>query len=639
MTDTSPLFALPKTLSAIRSRKAKALCFFLANDFNTSHRAEKVVDLLWQYSDAPRAAASYRQAVRQIRRDMPEDSGLELRTEIGQVELALKNPPSVKATLKDFFRQTILSKTWDAEAAETIRELLGYTVGLEGISGSFDSWLAITRSTLFAAIRTALDELLAGAASSDLSALRLPAELAVELEPANEAATRLLMTLDWRSGHSTRAIERYDLLYKYLDEEFDQEPEHDTIELLAAIKLDPNAETVKPAPAIRRPEVSIAVTLNQTAEELPQDLRGFGSVLHSDLRMRMGRFREWHVLDDDARVPPTVTVTLRPVFALERYQIFVEVKTTGEGQLLWSEVVESPETDWESKARVLLANVASALSVVVSDRSLSDSGLAIYDRWLKAQTMLDSWTPETEGEALRMLEEITREAPNFGPAHAELAGALNVRHILLPGTQQTDEVKSRALYHADQAVSLDPLDTRAHRVLAWCYCHKHEFGLAEFHFEQALSLNPSNPLTLASSALGFAFSGNPDRAAHLVSEAQRHSVVMQPFHRIYIAMIRYLMQDYETAVSQFEQGEGVMPTISYGWHSLALWKLGRKDEAVEYFCDQMAEAQERWRGATPPDRDAIVDWFTTCFPLRSRKTYRDLRATTVEVYQACQSRG
>jgi DNA-binding SARP family transcriptional activator len=638
MTDVSPFPALLETLSAIRSRKAKALCFFLANDFNTSHRAEKVVDLLWQDAEASRAAASYRQAVRQIRRDMPPGCGLTLKTEIGQVSLVLSAQHAGRVTLKDHFRQTVLAQAWDADAASSIRELLAYTTQLEGISGSFDSWLAITRSALSATIRTALDELLAGAETSQLSALRQPAELAVELEPANESAVRLLMNLDWHSGHATRAIERYDLLYRYLDEDFDQEPEAETIELLAAIKLNP---TPLPAPVravSRRPEVSIAVNLLPSPQPIPDEMRGFATVLYADLRMRMGRFREWRVLDDDSAEPATIMVKLRPVFALGRYQLFADVQTVRESQLLWSEVIDSPETDWEAKVRLLLANLASALSVAVSDRSLSDSGLAIYDRWLKAQTLLDTWSPETEGEALEMLDEITRAAPDFGPAHAELAGALNVRHILLPGTRQTEEVKSRALHHANMAVTVDPLDTRAHRVVGWCYCHKRAFGLAEFHFEQALNLNRSNPLTLASCALGFAFSGNPDRARGLVAEARQHDAVLKPFHRIYIAMVHYLLQDYATSVAEFEQGAGVMPTISDGWHSLALWKLGRQNEAMKFFDQHLITVRNGWHAAAAADNDSIVDWFVNCFPLRDDDTYRDLCATTTKIFEACTTR-
>lgn len=637
MTEILPFSDLLKVLAAIRLRKAKALCFFLANDLDTAHRSEKVIDLFWQDVEHDRAATSYRQVIRHIRRDIEAGSSINLKTELGQVVLTVSDRQAEKVSLRESCRQIILAEDWDAAAADQIRELLSYTTRLEGISGSYDSWLVITRSTLFAAIREALDERLANLGSAPTDSLQQPAEFALELEPSNEVAARILMTLDWQRGHATRAIERYDLLYSFLDAEFDQEPEVETIELLAAIKLNPAVQPARNSLKIRRPEVSIIVTLLPASGEIPDALQGFGTVLFADLRMRMGRFREWRVLDEDFTGDATVNVKLRPVFMADRYQLYVDVQRCEDRRILWSEAIDLPQTDWEAKARLLLSNLANALSVVVSDRSLSDSGLVIYDRWLRAQSLLDSWSPDKESAALAMLEDIVEEAPKFGPAHAELAGALNVRHILLPGTRQTDEVKQRALHHAIVAVSVDPLDTRAHRVVGWCYCHNRDFGLAEFHFDQSLNLNRSNPLTLASCALGFAFSGNQERAGELISEVKAHSAVMEPFHLIYIAMVDYLLGNYTLAVDEFRRGSGLLPTISRGWYSLALWKTGQQAEAVKSFATHLAEVRAGWHGNAVPSDSDIIDWFVTCFPLRDERAHDDFCDTTNAVFGASQT--
>lgn len=629
MIENSSVTALLKALSSIRMRKAQALLYFLAASPNSFHRAEKVIDLFWQDADAQRAGASYRQVIRHIRRDLPEGGGLNLKTEPGQVALEM----ATRTTWREKIRRTILDRDWDPAIADQMRQFLTYTTQLEGISSSFDSWLVITRSTILAAIRETLDERLAAAGSTPRDDMRPPAEFAVELEPSNEAAVRMLMRLDWQAGHATRAIERYDRLYAYLDTEFDQEPEAETIELLAAIKLTPSDRPGRRAMTNRRPEVGLAVRLEPSPGEIPADMRSFGAVLFSDLRMRMARFREWRVLDEGAAEAPKIHVVLRPVFALGRYHLYVDVQRAESSQLLWSEVIDTPETDWEAKARLFLSNLANALSIAVSDRSLSDSGLAIYDRWLKAQALLDDWSPETERVALEMLEEITREAPSFGPAHAELAGALNVRHVLRPGTMQTDELKQRALHHAIMAVTVDPLDTRAHRVTAWCYCHKHEFGLADFHFEQALTLNRSNPLTLASCALGFAFAGNLERTAELVAEARRNSAVMEPFHTIYLAAADYLLGNYALTAEQCVQGSGLMPTVG-GWHSLALWKLERRDEAVGRLRHYLTEIRGQWHGPPDPSDGAICDWFVASFPLRSDDARADLRGVAGAILDA-----
>lgn len=621
MHEDDPSDTLLKCLSAIRLRKAQALLYFLLADPGGTHRSEKIIDLFWQDSDQQRASSSYRQVIRHIRKEFGTATGILLETGMGTVSLRLPGNFSFHRHVAE----GLARPGWDPKLAETIQEFIAYTKTLEGISSSFNSWLAITRSTFLELVRESLDRRLEETPASDVQTLREPATFALQLEPSNETAVRILMTLDWQAGHATRAIERYNSLYAYLDAEFDQEPEAETIELLAAIKLNPEAGALRRQVADRRPEVSLTIGMHP-GEGIPPDMASFGTVLFSDLRMRMGRFREWRVIDEQAGERAQVRVMLRPVHALNRYHLFVDVQRGEDGQLLWSEVIEQPETEWESKARVLLSNIANALSVVVSDKSLSDSGSAIYDRWLRAQALLDAWSPQTEGEALAMLQDITRDAPRFGAAHAELAGALNVRHVLLPGTYQTEEVKQRALHHAIMAVSIDPLDTRAHRVVAWCYCHKREFGLAEFHFEQSLNLNRSNPMTLASCALGFAFAGNPTRAGELVAEAKAHSAVMEPYHLIYMAAADYLRGDYAQAAEECSRGTGLMPTVG-GWHAAALWKLGQKVEASERLARYLDEIRSQWCGATDPDDTRIIDWFVSCFPLREKSAADDLRAT------------
>lgn len=615
---------LLRALSQIRLRKAQALFYFLAGELNSFHRAEKIIDLFWQDSDAQRASSSYRQVIRHVRRDIGTDFALTLRTEVGQVCLEAPGRP----VLRDEFRRAILSEEWDQPGADLIRDFLGYTTLLQGISNSFDSWLAITRSAYLATIREALDQRMARASTAE--SLRHPAEFALQIEPSNEAAVRILMNLDWQAGRSTRAIQRYDLLYSYLDEEFDQEPETETIELLAAIKLNPNGRPVPAENPQRRPEVSIAVSLLPQSDEIPAQMRSFGTVLFADLRMRMGRFREWRVLDDDGSEPAYVMVKLRPVWAMGQYQLYIDVQRSADRQLLWSEVIDRPDTDWESKVRMFLSNLAHALSVIVSDKSLADSGLGIYDRWLRAQSLLDAWSPATEQAALAMLDQITTEAPKFGPAHAELAGALNVRHLLQPGTRQTEEVKQSALHHAILAVSIDPLDTRAHRVLGWCYCHKQEFGLAEFHFEQALTLNPSNPLTLASSALGFSFCDNLPKAAALIEDARRNPTGMEPFHLIYLAVVDYLLGNFAKAAEQCRRGSGLMTTVG-GWHSAALWKMGQHDQAIARLRQYFEEIRSKWQGNPNPPDAQIIDWFASCFPMRNQPALDDLRHTITTI--------
>ncbi len=614
-------------LDAMRLRKGRALLYFLMADRARTHRTEKVTDLFWQDSDDQKASASYRQAVKHIRRAMADAPQIGLETTMG--EIALRLPRNF--VLQDELATLLSQPDWDDVAAARVRALIDRSVQLEGISASFDSWLAITRATLLAALRQVLDRRLAEL-EGDGTTRRALAEFAVELEPSNENATRLLMRLDWQAGRPTRAIERYNTLYAHLDEAFDQEPEAETVELLAAIKLNPQGGGRYPQQPERSPQVSLAVALVPGLGS-GGDLESLATVVFADLRMRMGRFREWLVVENDAVEPAQVRVLLKPFYVFGSLRLSVEVQRGAGGHMVWSEWIEEPQTDWEHKARILLSNIAGALSVVVSDRSLSDAGPGIYDSWLKAQALLDSWSPESEGKALAILRDITARAPRFSPAHAELAGALNVRHVLLPGTFQTEEIKRDAMHHAIVAVSSDPMDTRAHRVLAWCFCHVGYFELADFHFDQALSLNRSNPLTLASSALGFAFTGDLKKSAALVAETKSHAEVMEPFHQIYLAAADYLLGNYESAAAECETGAGLMPTVG-GWHAAALWQMGQHQAAVARLDAYLAELRRQWQGPVDASDPQMIEWFLSIFPLRHDAWRQALGAVLMQIDSA-----
>jgi DNA-binding SARP family transcriptional activator len=604
---------------ALRLRKAKALFLFLAVEQPKSHRTEKLQDMFWQEFDRDKASTSLRQVVRHIRVALPQAGTVSLESGSGLVALHVGG----SVNIIDAMVGDLVDTLPDGEGSGRISAFLELVDLLQGISRSFDSWLEITRSRLLSELQRRLDECLIVPAKA-----RRAAELALEIEPSHEPAVRFLMTLDWQRNRATRAIERYNALYAYLDREFDQEPEPETIALLAAIKQDPSGHA-----ALATPEspVQLAIVLSlQPNPALGPEPASLACVLFADLRMRLGRFREWRVIDDHVRETPQVRIQLQVMQAGGFVHLFVEVKQGQNGHLLWTDTIDDPSRDWEAKSRILITGIANSLSIVVAERSLSDRSATIYDLWLRSQVLLDTWSPDSEGAALALLREITREAPRFGPAHAELAGALNVRHVLLPGTWQTEDIRQVALNHALEAVSIDPLDTRAHRVLAWCYCHKGEFGLAEFHFDQALSLNRSNPLTLASCALGFGFSHRLDRAAALVAEVRSHSAGREPFHLIYLAATDYLCGDYAAAERQCAEGAGLMTTVG-GWHTAALWKLGRKDEAVQRLQAWLDEIVPQWRGAEPASTGAVLDWFAEIFPLRHEEARRDLRATLEEV--------
>lgn len=615
---------LVRLASGLRLRKAQALVIFLTNPVGRLHRSELIVDLLWQDTESRKANASLRQTVRQIRLALEAEPWLEITTGSGMIGAVVTGNWSVEEELAAGLKNP---DTFD-QTAQNLRDYLHFLDLVLGISGNLDAWVSVVHSGLLSRLQ---DVLISHFEDPGDPQAAKAAALSLELEPHFEAAVRCLMKHYWVAGAAARAVKVYDRLYRHMDEAFDQEPETETIELLAAIKLAPDegAATGQRAP---REKISIRVVCAEQQFDNP-GLTGFQNVLVSDLRDRLACFREWKVLAPESDEAEALRIVLTLQAGERGKTLFLEALSLAEEQAIWSTEVASPEVGWQDKVRDLIVQVADALEIVVADRHSSDMAANLYDDWLRALTLKGSWHKDDEAQAIAVLEDICARAPGFGPAHAELAGIYNVQHVLRPGTFQSDALATKALAHALKAMSIDQRDTRAHRVLAWCYCHRGEFDLAEFHFDQSLILNPQNPHTLASAALGFAFAHNHGRTADQIDAVTQRFDGKSPFHLIYLAAANYLLGHYAETVVQCEAGTALMTTVG-GWHSAALAQLGRTDEARQRFDTFCADIKAVWCVSEPCTPEAVIDWFVACFPLRVEKDRQDLRRTLYSIRSA-----
>lgn len=605
-------------IDALRLKKARALGMYLLLSSGRIHRNEKIIDLLWRDAEPKKSHASLRQTIRHLRTNAGTMIALPLVTGNSSVSLNFQRDWNLITGLATGLE---MLETFD-ESARSVRSFFDIMDLTLGLSDSFDSWIEVSKVCALGEFQNVLEKCIAR--RPDTHALE-SAKFLVELEPHNEIGTRHLMAHHWQNKAATRAVEIYNRLYNYLDEEFDQEPEAQTIELLAAIKLDPDGSHRRKTPISTHRRVTLAIE-GVSDSELDKREASFQSVLVTDLRMRLSRFREWQVVDFQPETDDFLLITLQLFSHGGKGLLSIEVRRPAERELIWSELIIDPDSNWYDKARMLVFNVANALRVVVADRQSTDDRAKMYDRWLRSLTLIGTWSHSDEDEAVGLLSGITTEAPEFGPAHAELAGIYNIRHILRPGTFQTEQIKNMALNHALESVAIDPLDTRAHRVLAWCYCHKSEFDLAEFHFDQALILNPQNPHTIGSCALGFAFSDNLERARELVKVMIRLPGTMEPFHQVYLAACNYLIRDFDPVPNQCELGKGLMSTVG-GWHSAALMQLGQTELAAQRLDQYQLEISKLWCGDDDASVRNVIDWYVSCFPLRNEAVRENLRQT------------
>jgi tetratricopeptide (TPR) repeat protein len=187
-----------------------------------------------------------------------------------------------------------------------------------------------------------------------------------------------------------------------------------------------------------------------------------------------------------------------------------------------------------------------------------------------------------------------------------------------------------ALELAERAVTLDPLDARNHLVMAWTTALLRRFEQSVVHYELAAELNPNNPRTLVSAALGLTFMGRKEDAARLLDRAMALTSLFLDYQWSHIATIRYFNGDLEGVIQAADRSKNVIIDTP-GWKAAALYRLGRRPEASAALAQLYEIVAAAWGGPRLPTQEDILDWFISAFPIRREEDIAGLNKALREI--------
>ncbi|KQY89779.1 BTAD domain-containing putative transcriptional regulator [Brevundimonas sp. Root1423] len=244
-----------------------ALVAFLALQPGRRASRERLAALLWPDADATQARLNLRKALSLLRKVTPDGDDLfraqgeqiklradGLECDVDALEAATRAPVAVDAPvddltgelLQDFgIRDAYEFEAWTRVERQRIRELQ----------------LALLTRRLDSEIDTP-----AGAESAVRTALRI-----LQIDPLQEGARRVLMTLHARQGRSAAAMEQYRELADLLHRELGAQPEEETRTLYQDITRQ---RRTRPAPSQTRPPRALRETPATTTPGKPPARRG-----------------------------------------------------------------------------------------------------------------------------------------------------------------------------------------------------------------------------------------------------------------------------------------------------------------------------------------------------------------------------
>ncbi|MGC2411385.1 MAG: BTAD domain-containing putative transcriptional regulator [Stellaceae bacterium] len=531
-----------------RARKTRGLlaCLCLARGERVSR--SRLTGLLWDRSGDAQARMSLRHALSELNNVVNgRVPGL---IEIGRESVCL----DARACWIDAFAAP--------DHAERLLE------DLDGISPSFDHWLASERvqfeDRLRATLEKELNRLIEDNAAPDLRAAA--ARRLINFDPTHEGAVRSLITAFVQMGDRPQAIREFERCRIALRTMLDLPPSKETVALYEAMRLmsqtrgagpnrsqraslemdepgEPRDPIETPASDIahgHRQQPSIAVLpFRNLSAEAGHDYAADGLV--EDLIEALSRVPSFFVISRLSilafrsldRLPQEIGEVLGVRYVLsgsmrivgDHLRLTVELTDTPTGTALWVSKLDEQFFDLlevqNRLAEAIVARVAPYLHAAELKRARvkRPERLDAYDLFLRAQENMHNSSRAVFESSEHMFDEAIARDPHYAAALAWRA----YWHVLRVGQGWSPDPArdtAQAEQFARRAVDCDALEPMAFAVQGHIASYLHrDFDLAFQHFETALRINPNAAPAWLWSAATHAYTGNGPRAVEEINRA------------------------------------------------------------------------------------------------------------------------
>lgn len=591
---------------AVKTRKALAIMAYLSRMSGLTAPRETLADLLWSGTDRHKAMQSMRQALRQLK-TAEETAGIDVvRSSPGHVQL---ESSAFYTDLDEVMRLLENGRASDfREATDLWRG--EFLAGFEDIDPELNDWIQVERERVRSEVSSAafrhLDEISVDDGGQQVEA---GGKFLLTIDPAFEAAHRLLIRLYKKLGQPERAEQQFKTCEREMRLHLDAEPDEETRALLIAEEAEGKRAGVSHHPGdigathsvlsnneevVKLPEISIISSslhkkgLNDAVHLREEIVSGLSSFKSFDL------YESEYFGEENFPKPTLVhghelgSYQLRFRHDERSGKIAIQFEDRSNGQIVFNEIIDLGLWDGIAPAA---SQVVSRVHSVATTRLRNPSNTSIFARWCQAEALLWDFTPQSDEKAMRLLNDLERSNGSFSLIYSGKASIIMKQELHFPLHDKTTHDGMGGLLNlAEKAIVLDPWQAANQRVYGWALILSNMPDEARRAFQNAGRLRSSDPANLMSVAEGLAFSGDVDEARATAERAfNLFSFVPRVFYE-YLANIYFASDDFESAITQIERGAG----ISVGGLTTRVAALicsGREDEALQTlqrFTDQRA---------------------------------------------------
>ena len=285
----------------------------------------------------------------------------------------------------------------------------------------------------------------------------------------------------------------------------------------------------------------------------------------------------------------------------DRVRVNASLVQTSDGMRLWSETYDRELDDILEIQTAIGQAVASGLKLslvhAAAARAPTVDGEA-YALYLNARGLLRTQNPQAGPDALGLLQQAVRADPDFAPAWASLADAIQL-DARTKGPDALIDAVPRAISAASRALALDPQLAEAHAIMAVLVGDGTTRGIA--HWRRAAELAPRTSDGIIWRATGHSAQGRYGdsladyRRAHYLDPAW-------PLPVRGLIDVAAMAGDRKAAEAMVREGfPDDAPTQEFGMARIA-WLFGDVSEAARRWA-ALESGSSRW--ATPSRRSLL----------------------------------
>jgi TolB-like protein/Tfp pilus assembly protein PilF len=269
----------------------------------------------------------------------------------------------------------------------------------------------------------------------------------------------------------------------------------------------------------------------------------------------------------------------------DRLRITAQLIRVSDETHLWAESYERNLHDILALQGELARAIAREIQIklTVREQRRLDSAASInpqaHEAYLKGRHLWNRRTEDGMRKSIAQYEEAIRQHPDYAMAYAGVSDS----YVMLAcrGMVPAKETFRKAKAAARKALELDPELGEAHGSLAHVRLHDWDWEGLDKDFQEAIQLNPAQPIVYYWYAEFLMSMGRPEEAIAMAQRAQQADP-LSPVISSSLAMILYLARRYDLAVEILERTHEIhpdhfLPNLRMG---LVRIQQGRYDEAI-----------------------------------------------------------